>query len=230
MSLATASAAVTRHPKKVGATAAHLDTSLCLSFEEVALQLVKQGVETGPRIVSSNLRANLLSSSVSAPSKQMSGVGVNDLKAHVLRSKRRNMTVTLDMDTLEVKDLHLHEVDGTFAHKMMSAWIPAAVGEKCMGQCRSCLAHVALVLPNFALAALLVCDCVALCLCGAVALLLCACVALLLCAFVAMWHCLVESGDAQHACSRILCDEGIESAFVSLDTVPDCDRNQQLRG
>lgn len=140
MSLATASAAVTRHPKKVGARAAHLDTSLCLSFEEVALQLVKQGVETGPRIVSNNLRANLLSSSVSAPSKQisMSGVGLSDLKAQVLRSKRRNMTVTLDMDTLEVRDLHLHEVDGTFAHKMTSAWIPAAVGEKCMCQRGSC--------------------------------------------------------------------------------------------
>lgn len=225
---------------------ANLDTSLCLSFEEVGLQLIKQGVETGPRMVSSQLRANLLSSSVSAPTTQLPGVGIGDLKAQVLRSKRRNMTLTLDMDTLEVRfclslcpssirlshntqnrtgvpaslfrcpspscqlqsaplarsgaqppcahqaipsqaqaafvfpsrdlctaffggppcrsasapckcpwmacsrlrgyplddrvpqltprpapdrDLHLHEVDGTFAHKMTSAWIPAAVGE-----------------------------------------------------------------------------------------------------
>ena len=137
VSLSSASAALTRHPRPlVGASSAHLDTSLCLSFGEVALQLVKQGVETGPRIVSSNLGANLLSSSVSAAALKpaadstaggSAAAGANDLKAEVLRSKRRHVTVTLDMDTLEVRDLHLHEVDGTFAHKMMSAWIPASI-------------------------------------------------------------------------------------------------------
>ena len=61
----------------------------------------------------------------------------------------RWMTPQLTARPAPDRDLHLHEVDGTFAHKMTSAWIPAAVGE-CVWHAWLCpLPNIICRLPSF---------------------------------------------------------------------------------
>jgi len=145
MQLSSATIALTQYliPLPLSATTAHIEKSLCVLLEQVELQLVKHQVGTGPRIVASKMRANLLSSLVPAPTQPRQphggplgggGGSGGDLKSEVLGGKRRHVGVTLDITTLEAKQVHLDQVDGTFAHKIVSAWMPpaAALGASSM--------------------------------------------------------------------------------------------------
>ena len=120
--------AFTRYPVAPAASVSSLETSLCISLDHAQLKLIKAELGSGPLVVANNVRSNILSSTVvpaptDAPRSAHEG---GDLKSDVLLGKRRHLGVTLDMDTLQAKSVHLHQVDGKFAHQMLSAWRPVA--------------------------------------------------------------------------------------------------------
>ena len=142
-----ANVAVTSYPvppgasgRNVRASKPRLVKSVCVCFDHVEMQLVKHLLHSGPIVVASNVRANLLSSLVPASANARhgrfaggggarTGAGEdtgNDLKEEVLIMARKHESVTLCMDTLQLKSLQLHQVDGSFVHTIMSAWMPAA--------------------------------------------------------------------------------------------------------
>ena len=125
-----ANVAVTSYPvppgasgRNVRASKPRLVKSVCVCFDHVEMQLVKHLLHSGPIVVASNVRANLLSSLVPASANARhgrfaggggarTGAGEdtgNDLKEEVLIMARKHESVTLCMDTLQLKSLQLHQ-------------------------------------------------------------------------------------------------------------------------